>query len=79
MEKNLINYCSNKTNIEFKKIEKTLNLLVEEKCTVPFIARYRKEATGNLTETDIRQIELTYNEYTILEKRRYLIPAATEK
>ena len=39
-----------------KQIEVVLELL-EEGNTVPFIARYRKEATGSLDEVEIREIE----------------------
>ena len=38
--------------------------LLDDKCTIPFIARYRKEATGDLNEVQIRAIE---------ERRTYLI------
>ncbi|HIE4842367.1 TPA: Tex-like N-terminal domain-containing protein, partial [Burkholderia multivorans] len=31
--------------------------LLDEGSTVPFIARYRKEATGNLDDTQLRQLE----------------------
>lgn len=43
-----------------KQIKTVLELL-EDKNTVPFIARYRKELTGGLDEVEIKQIE---NEYT---------------
>ena len=38
------------------RVETTIKLL-EDGATVPFIARYRKEATGNLDEVKIRDID----------------------
>ncbi|SHK22810.1 uncharacterized protein SAMN02745227_01839 [Anaerobranca californiensis DSM 14826] len=47
------------TNIEEKKVKNTVELL-QGGNTVPFIARYRKELTGGLTEEEIRLIDETY-------------------
>jgi len=44
--------------------------LFAEDCTVPFIARYRKEKTGGLDETQVRDIEHKYNSGKNLESRR---------
>jgi uncharacterized protein len=44
--------------------------LLQEGATVPFIARYRKERTGSLDETQIRQIEERWRYYSELEERR---------
>lgn len=52
-----------------KQISVVLNLL-EEGNTVPFIARYRKEATGSLDEVEIREIEERNQYLTNLEKRK---------
>ena len=52
-----------------KQISVVLNLL-EEGNTVPFIARYRKEATGSLDELEIREIEERNQYLTNLEKRK---------
>ena len=51
------------------QIEKVLALL-EEGNTVPFIARYRKEATGSLDEVEIREIEERHQYVTNLHKRK---------
>ena len=51
------------------QIEKVLQLL-EEGNTVPFIARYRKEATGSLDEVEIREIEERHQYATNLHKRK---------
>ncbi|MGE3541762.1 MAG: Tex family protein [Candidatus Tectimicrobiota bacterium] len=54
------------------QVQRTVALLVDE-ATVPFIARYRKEATGNLDEEQIRQIEERHKYYQELEQRRKTI------
>ena len=42
-------------NLPLKQVEATLNLLGDG-CTIPFISRYRKEATGGLDEVQIANI-----------------------
>jgi len=44
--------------------------LVNEGCTVPFIARYRKEKTGSLDEVQVREVSHRMVSYTNLETRR---------
>ncbi|WP_342537525.1 Tex family protein [Sporosarcina sp. FSL K6-3508] len=44
--------------------------LLEEGNTVPFIARYRKEATGSLDEVQIKEIEDSYHYVKSLEQRK---------
>ncbi|MBR7064876.1 MAG: helix-hairpin-helix domain-containing protein, partial [Treponema sp.] len=44
--------------------------LLEEGCTVPFIARYRKEAHGSLDEVQVRDCEHKFSSYRNLEERR---------
>lgn len=46
-------------NYHAKQIKQTLQLLADSN-TVPFVARYRKEATGDLDEVQIRTIQQTY-------------------
>ena len=69
MNENIINELSKSLNISIKSIKNTLALL-EDGNTIPFIARYRKEATGNLDETQIREIETAYTYQVNLEKRK---------
>src|ERR1700730_53714 len=47
--------------------------LLDDGGTVPFISRYRKEATGNLDEVQIRAIEEKLSYFRELEERRTLI------
>jgi protein Tex len=60
------------------RVEITTKLL-EEGGTVPFIARYRKEATGNLDEVKIRHIDLRRQYYSDLEVRRATVLTSIEK
>ncbi|MCL2624020.1 MAG: helix-hairpin-helix domain-containing protein [Planctomycetaceae bacterium] len=52
--------------------------LLEEGFPVPFIARYRKDQTGNLDETQIREVELRLNELRQLAERKQVILKAIE-
>ncbi|MCL1990221.1 MAG: RNA-binding transcriptional accessory protein [Defluviitaleaceae bacterium] len=56
-------------NVKSKQIESVLTLL-KEGSTVPFIARYRKEATGGLDEDQIREISKAYEYGVNLEERK---------
>jgi len=59
------------------RVEATVSLL-DGGATVPFIARYRKEATGNLDEVKIQDIEECRLYYTALEQRRQVILSSVE-
>src|SRR6266566_4799032 len=56
-------------SIPLKSLVATIGLL-DEGGTVPFISRYRKEATGNLDETQIRSIQEKLEYFRELEERR---------
>ena len=56
MNEGIIKQLALENNIKEEQITKTLSLL-EEGNTIPFIARYRKEKTGNLTEEEIIKIK----------------------
>ena len=55
--------------IKLSQVTATLDLLMED-CTVPFIARYRKEVTGALNEEQIKAISDDYEYMKQLEKRK---------
>ena len=55
MNELIIKQISENLKISIKQVTNTLNLLSEGN-TIPFIARYRKEVTGNLDEEQIRSI-----------------------
>lgn len=65
----ILRRISDNLNLDPSKVKATLTLFAED-CTVPFIARYRKEATGNLDETEIRSIEHLNKSLVNLETRR---------
>ncbi|MFC7345580.1 Tex family protein [Chryseobacterium zhengzhouense] len=69
----------NKTlNLSDKSINATLKLLSED-CTIPFISRYRKDATGNLDETQIEQISKLSKQFEELIKRKESILKSIEE
>ena len=53
---NLIQLLQNKTNLPINIIENIIKLL-EEGCTIPFIARYRKEFTNGASDIELRVFE----------------------
>jgi len=55
-----------------EQVQRTVTLLLDD-ATVPFIARYRKEATGNLDEEQIRRVAERHKYYQELEQRRTTI------
>ncbi|MDH9162378.1 MULTISPECIES: Tex family protein [Staphylococcus] len=69
MDSNLIQSINEKYNFSTKQINAVLSLL-EDKNTVPFIARYRKEQTGGLDEVEIKQIDDEYQYMVNLQKRK---------
>lgn len=79
LDPNAMIFCTQKLGIAPNKVMATCKLLFEEECTIPFISRYRKEATGGLDEVQIRDIQESYNEYVETEKRRVFILDAIKK
>ena len=61
-----------------KQIEKTIELL-DSGATIPFISRYRKEATGSLDEVQIGNIKEAYNKLCETEKRKKFIISTIEE
>ena len=79
MNKEIIDEISQSENIKPKQIEAVLKLLSEGN-TIPFIARYRKEATNNLNEEEIRKIEIVYTaKLNLLNKKNDVIRLIDEK
>ena len=69
MNEEVINKVSSKINLGPNQIKAVINML-NEGATIPFIARYRKEVTGNLNEEELRLIETEYNYAVNLEARK---------
>jgi uncharacterized protein len=72
MENKYVHLLAVNLNILPRQVENTLRLL-EAKATIPFISRYRKEATGSLDEVQIAEIRDQYSRYEELDKRREAI------
>src|SRR6266571_1705243 len=66
------------TGLKPFQVENTVELL-REGATVPFIARYRKERTGELDEVQIRQVEERFTYFSELEQRRITILSSVEE
>ncbi len=69
---------ANQLNVNQRQVEKTIELL-ESGATVPFIARYRKEATGGLNEVQIAAIRDLLVKLKELDKRRETVLSSIEE
>ena len=65
----VLDYIKSNTGIRDISILNTLKLISED-CTVPFIARYRKEKTNNLDEIEIGDILKYKKAFEQLETRK---------
>jgi protein Tex len=68
----ILTHIAQTLNVPLHGVVSVIELL-DDGGTVPFIARYRKEATGNLDEVQIRDIEEKLNYFRELELRRETI------
>ncbi|MCQ2203728.1 MAG: RNA-binding transcriptional accessory protein [Bacteroidales bacterium] len=66
------------TGIALRQVGNTINLL-NDGATVPFISRYRKEATGNLDEVQIQEIKEKNTYYTELSQRKETVQKTIEE
>ena len=69
MNEDIIKQIALELNIRVEQVKSTLKML-EDGNTIPFIARYRKEVTGNLDEEQIRSISEVYEYQVNLLKRK---------
>ena len=74
----IIQYLSNTLNISPKQVVATLRLL-EEGATVPFIARYKKEETGNLSDVVLRSFVEEKEKFEKLEERKKTVLSSIEE
>ena len=75
----VIKHLVSTLNLSEKQINTVLDMLAEG-ATIPFIARYRKDKTGNLNEDQIRAIEEQYKyQKNLLEKKEDVIRLIDEK
>jgi protein Tex len=78
MVRNLHQLISDITTIPVKTVAQVANLL-DDGCTIPFIARYRKEATNGLDEVGIDRISVEIKRLLDLQKRKDTIIATIEE
>ena len=64
-------------NISNSQVEKTINL-IDEGNTIPFIARYRKEVTGNLSDEQLRNLDERLTYLRNLEQRKNEVISSIE-
>ena len=74
----ILSYIIQQTQLVEKSVKNTISLLNED-ATIPFIARYRKEMTGNLDEVQIGEIVKLKEIFEALEKRKKTILKALEE
>ena len=73
-----IDFIKNSLSLSEKNINATLKLLAED-CTIPFISRYRKDATGNLDEVQIEDIFKLNKQFEEIVKRKESILKSIEE
>ena len=79
MKEVIISELRDELNLKEKQINAVLDLL-SDGATIPFIARYRKEATGALDENQIKLIQDKYEYYTnLMERKEAVIRLIDEK
>ena len=79
MNEDIINEIANILNVKNTQVQSVLKLLSEGN-TIPFIARYRKEATGAMDEEQIRKVNEYYEyEVNLLKRKEDVIRLIDEK
>lgn len=68
----IVTLISKELNLPLGNVDNTVSLLKDDN-SIPFISRYRKEATGNMDETDIQSIDAKLKYYQDLQKRKATI------
>ncbi|MEW7279410.1 Tex family protein [Aquimarina sp. 2201CG1-2-11] len=75
---NVVSFIAKQIPVSEKQITKTVALL-EDGATIPFISRYRKEATGDLDEVAIGEIVKYKTAFEVLQKRKESVLASIEE
>lgn len=68
-EVEILKKIAEELNIKIAQVSAVISL-VQEGCTIPFIARYRKEKHGSLDEVQVRDCDSKFTSYKNLEERR---------
>ena len=71
-------YLSSSLHLEERYVVAVLKML-EEGSTIPFIARYKKEETGNMSDVTLRSLEEEKNKFEKLEERRKTVLSSIEE
>ena len=74
----IITRCANQLGLGRERVAGAISLF-DEGNTMPFVARYRKEATGGMDETELRALETALSAAQRLEARRATVLAAIDK
>lgn len=75
----LLDLVSQATGTTPKQVKNVISLLFDNGATIPFVSRYRKEATGGLDEVAIGKIKEEYERLTELEKRKTTVLTTIEE
>ncbi len=78
MQDFFIDFISKQLSLTFWQVKNTIEL-IESGATIPFIARYRKEKTGNLDEVQIADISQKFSQINELQKRKVFILKSIEE
>lgn len=74
----IVNHIAGELNIAKWQINNSIEL-IESGATIPFIARYRKEKTGELTDIELLDIQKRYEKILTLEERKKTILSSIEE
>ncbi|MDH5785999.1 MAG: RNA-binding transcriptional accessory protein [Chromatiales bacterium] len=75
---NILQTIANELNVHIRQVEAAVGLL-DEGATVPFIARYRKEVTGGLDDTQLRNLDERLGYLRELDERRVTVLNSIEE
>ncbi len=78
MNSRYIDFIAGKLGIKPWRVENCIQLL-EEGATVPFISRYRKEATGTMTDVEVAETNFHYQRFQELDKRKEAVVKSIEE
>ena len=78
LQHKILGQIKDETGLKPFQVENTVSLL-QDGATVPFVARYRKEQTGELDEVQIRQVEELFTYFCELEERKISILNSIEE
>ena len=74
----IIQIIANELEVKYSQVESTVKL-IDEGNTIPFIARYRKEATGGLSDEQLRDLDERLQYLRNLEARKVEVRNSIEE